>query len=145
MSRETEFLTRHKEDLRQAAELCRELQKQAVQVTPRQRKYLALRALCKRLEGSCRQMAHERGDDFTWLQAAHHYAQTDKVIQKLRSSGHWLKFGPLADVFEAGIAKIDRLAHTATGVTSRSTSSLLILPKFLRGDAPVTPGGIILP
>ena len=41
MSRETEFLTRHKDDLRQAAELCRDLQRQVNEVSPRQRKYFA--------------------------------------------------------------------------------------------------------
>jgi hypothetical protein len=143
VSRESEFLTRHKEDLRLAAELCRELQKQHIQVTPRQARYLRLLAICRRLEGSARQMAHERGDDFTWLQVGHHYHKVGEMVTKLRHEAKWLKFGPLADVFEAGIAKIDRLATAATGVTSRSTSPLLILPRFLQPK--VTPGGIIIP
>lgn len=143
MSRETEFLTRHKEDLRQAAELCHSLQKEAVEVRPRQKRYMELKAICKRLEGSCRQMAHERGDDFTWLQMAHHYHRVSESVSQLRKAGQWLKFGAMAEVFGAGLARLDRLATAATGLTSRSTSPLLILPSFLRPRT--TPGGIILP
>ena len=143
MSRESEFLTRHKEDLRKAAELCRDLQRQAIEVSPRQKRYLQLLALCKRLEGSSRQMAHERGDDFTWLQMGHHYNQVAKMAMRLRHEGKWLRFGALADVFDAGAAKIDRLATVANGVTSMSASPLLLLPPFLRPK--VSAGGIILP
>jgi hypothetical protein len=143
VSRETEFLTRHKEDLRLAAELCRELQRQAIEVTPRQRKYLRLLAVCKRLEGSARQMAHERGDDFRWLQIGHHYHKVSEMVMRLRHEGHWLRFGALADVFEAGIAKVEKLATAANGMTSMSTSPLLLLPQFLRSK--VTAGGIIIP
>jgi hypothetical protein len=143
MSRETEFLGRHKEDLRVAAEICRELQKQAVMPTPRQKTYLRLRATCKRLEGSCRQMAHERGDDFTWLQAAHHYNKVSEAAQQLRKKGEWLRFGKLAEVFDASLPKVERLATIANGVTSLSTSPLLVLPPFLRPK--VTAGGIIIP
>ena len=143
MSRETEFLGRHKEDLRVAAEICRELQKQAVMPTPRQKTYLRLRATCKRLEGSCRQMAHERGDDFTWLQAAHHYNKVSEAAQQLRKKGEWLRFGKLAEVIDASLPKVERLATIANGVTSLSTSPLLVLPPFLRPK--VTAGGIIIP
>ena len=143
MSRETEFLGRHKEDLRVAAEICRELQKQAVMPTPRQKTYLRLRATCKRLEGSCRQMAHERGDDFTWLQAAHHYNKVSEAAQQLRKKGEWLRFGKLAEVFDASLPKVERLATIANGVTSLSTSPLLVLPPFLRPK--VTAGGVIIP
>ena len=143
MSRETEVLGRHKEDLRVAAEICRELQKQAVMPTPRQKTYLRLRATCKRLEGSCRQMAHERGDDFTWLQAAHHYNKVSEAAQQLRKKGEWLRFGKLAEVFDASLPKVERLATIANGVTSLSTSPLLVLPPFLRPK--VTAGGIIIP
>ena len=143
MSRESEFLTRHKEDLRKAAELCRDLQRQAVEVTPRQKRYLQLVVICKRLEGSCRQMAHERGDDFTWLQMGHHYNKVSQMITRLRHSGHWLRFGAMADVFDAGLVRVEKLAHMANGVTSMSSSPLLLLPPFLRPK--VSPGGIILP
>ena len=145
MSRESEFLTRHKDDLRIAAEICRDLQKQAVEVTPRERKYLVLRAVCKRLEGTCRQMGHERGDDFTWLQMGHHYHRVSETIQNLRRTGQWLKFGAMAEVFEAGSVRLDKLANTPTRTTSASATTL-VLPRFLRGlGMPTTPGGIILP
>ena len=105
--------------------------------------YLRLRATCKRLEGSCRQMAHERGDDFTWLQAAHHYNKVSEAAQQLRKKGEWLRFGKLAEVFDASLPKVERLATIANGVTSLSTSPLLVLPPFLRPK--VTAGGIIIP
>ena len=143
MSRETEFLTRHKEDLRLAAELCRELQRQAIEVTPRQKTYLRLLAVCKRLEGAMRQMAHERGDNFWWLQRAHHYHKVSVMVMRLRHEGHWPQFGPLAEVFGAGIAKVEQQAKQASGVSSMSTSPLLLLPPFLRPK--VSAGGIILP
>ena len=111
--------------------------------TPRQKTYLRLRATCKRLEGSCRQMAHERGDDFTWLQAAHHYNKVSEAAQQLRKKGEWLRFGKLAEVFDASLPKVERLATIANGVTSLSTSPLLVLPPFLRPK--VTAGGIIIP
>src|SRR5580698_6406847 len=71
MSRESEFLTRHRDDLKRGAELCRLLQGNMVEARPREKHYLELRLICKRLEGTSRQMAHERGDDFTWLQLGH--------------------------------------------------------------------------
>jgi|FreactcultureFD7_1027221.scaffolds.fasta_scaffold05845_6 hypothetical protein len=143
MSRETEFLTRHKEDLTQAAEMCRTLQRQAVEVSPRHRTYLRLLQTCKRLEGTCRQMAHERGDDFTWLQLGHHYHAVSRKVTALRHEGKWLLFGKLAEVFEAGMPQVGRLATTATGLTSMSTSPLLILPPYLRGGK--MDGRIIVP
>ena len=142
MSRETEFVTRHKEDLIRAAELCRLLQRNALEPRPRELQYLELTKICKRLEGSSRQMAHERGDDFTWLQLGHHYAQVAKLVQKLRRGLKWMAFGELAKVFEAGAVRVERLANTATGTTSMNGSPLLILPRYLQ---PKPAGGLILP
>jgi HPt (histidine-containing phosphotransfer) domain-containing protein len=146
MSRESEFLQRHKEDLRRAIELCRQLESNLAQMSLRGRPTRELMAICKRLEGSCRQMAHERGDDYTWLQLGHHYAQLQKLVLRLRTKEKWGQFGDLAKVFEVGIQKIDRLAETARGITSMSSSPLVILPKFLRGQGvPISPSGLILP
>lgn len=131
MSRETEFLTRHTEDLRKAAELCRLLQRNVVEKQPREVKYLDLMAICKRLEGTSRQMAHERGDDFTWLSLGQHYFKVGEAVRKCRRRGDWMRFGQLADVFEAGVVKLQRMAELATGRTSMSASGL-ILPPHLR-------------
>jgi hypothetical protein len=144
MSREYEFLARHREDLKRGAELCRFLQSQAKAATPRELKYLELRKVCERLEGSARQMAHERGDDFRWLSLANHYVNVGKMVQKLRRSGHWLPFGKLAEVFEAGESRLDRLASMANGITSLNPSGLLILPPHMRVD-PAPKPGLILP
>jgi hypothetical protein len=143
MSRETEFVQRHKEDLRRAIELCRQLEKNQVEMSLRGRPTRELMAVCKRLESTCRQMAHERGDDFTWLQLGHHYAQLQKLVLRLRTKEKWAQFGDLAKVFEVGIAKFDQLTAQARGLTSLSTSPLLILPKFLRNQP--QPSGLILP
>lgn len=141
MSRETEFLDRHKEDLRIGAELCRLLQTNAREASPREQRYLRLMQICKRLENTCRQMAHERGDDYTWLQLGNHYFKVGEMVRNLRRGKKWLSFGALAEVFDAGVPKIDRLAHTANGVTSLNSSSLLILPEYLR---PKPAGGLLL-
>jgi hypothetical protein len=141
MSRETEFLTRHKEDLRRAVELCRLLQRNMVEIAPRTLQYLELRAICKRLEGTSRQMAHERGDDFSWLQLGDLYFRVSKAVTKARNKHDWAAFGEIAKVFEAGIVRVERLATAATGITSRSTSPLLILPRYLQPK----PNGLILP
>jgi hypothetical protein len=145
MSRESEFLTRHKDDLKRGAELCRLLQGNMVEARPREKHYLELRLICKRLEGTSRQMAHERGDDFTWLQLGHHYVDVGKKIQALRRAQKWAMFGKMAEVFDAGLARIDRLATAATGLTSLNSSSLLILPKFLRSTPANDASKIILP
>lgn len=142
MSRETEFIQRHTDDCRRGAELCRILQGNANQPSSRELHYLELMTICKRLEGTCRQMAHERGDDFRWLTLGNHYFKVGEMVRKVRRRNDWMRFGQLADVFMVGIEKIKLLATTATGLSSMNASSLLILPPHLR---PKPGGGIILP
>jgi hypothetical protein len=143
VSRESEFLKRHKDDLTRAAEVCKLLQRNVVEKAPRTQHYLELMRITKRLEGTCRQLAHERGDDFTWLRLGDLYVRVGKSIQSARNGLKWAAFGDIAKVFEAGIARLDRLAHTANGITSLSRSSLLILPAHLQSKP--SAGGLILP
>lgn len=143
MSRETEFIQSHTDDLRRACELCRVLQGNANQPSPRELHYLELMRICKRLEGTCRQMAHERGDDFTWLSLGNHYFRVGEMVRRQRRRKDWMQFGNLAKVFEAGVAKIQKLAETATGRTSLNSSSLLILPSHMRPKP--SGGGLIIP
>ena len=146
MSRETEFLTRHKDDLKRGAELCRLLQKNAIEPAPRERHYLELRLICRRLEGTSRQMAHERGDDFRWLSLGNHYVEVGKMILRLRRTGKWMAFADLAKVFEVGLRRIDMLATQATGLTSISgTQPFLVLPPHLRKEAANSNSSLILP
>lgn len=142
MSRETEFLQRHKEDCQRGAELCRVLQGNMVTPRPREMHYLELMQICKRLEGTSRQMAHERGDDFTWLSLGNHYFRVGEMIRKVRRRKDWMRFGGLAEVFDAGVIRVQRLAEAATGRSSMSASSL-ILPAHLRPAKPG--GGLIIP
>ena len=68
MSREYEFLARHREDLKRGAELCRFLQSQAKAATPRELKYLELRKVCERLEGSARLAPTPNAEDTLLLE-----------------------------------------------------------------------------
>jgi hypothetical protein len=139
MSRESEFLTRHKEDLVRGSELCRLLQRNMIEKQPRELHYLELMKICKRLEGTARQMAHERGDDFTWLSLGNLYFKTGEMVRKCRRRQDWMRFGDLSNVFQAGVSRIDKIAHAATGRSSLSASGL-ILPAHMR---PAPTGRII--
>jgi hypothetical protein len=143
MSRETEFLGRFRDDCKRAVELCVALQKQAVEISPREMSYLELRVICKRLEGICRQMAHERGDDFTWLELSNYHVKVSNQIHKLRRLERWLDFGKMADVFRLSLRRIQELAERASGLTSMSASPLLLLPPYLRDKPPQRSGLIV--
>ena len=136
MAQEHEVLARCRDDLRRGKELCLSLKKNAIEHAPRELSYIELKTLCRRLEESCRQMAHERGDDerrmaFPWIELAHHFKKLADAVQKLRRGHRWLLFGDLAEVFERHTRNIAILANRATGNTSLS-GQLLILPPWLR-------------
>jgi hypothetical protein len=165
MSQESEFLERHRADLRQAAELCTLLQRGAVELVERRQRHLrALRRLCRSMGAACRVVAMERGEDeirgsgefgaFPWLERANFYAaKVPAVIDRIARDGRtwsgspaWLQFGQVRAVFETGLAALDRLATRPSGNTSKSFrpgQSLLILPPYLQKRP--TPRGIILP
>ena len=148
MAQEHEIIARMKDDLKRGAELCRRLQKNAVEMAPREMTYMELKRLCRRLEDSCRQITHERGDDerrtgFTWLELSNHFKKLSDAIQSRVRECKWLEFGKLAEVFDLNLKRIPELAEKRSEQSSLS-GQLLILPRHLRGDVPKN-SGLILP
>jgi hypothetical protein len=145
MSRETEDFTLAREAMRRSIELCNELKLNANEPSPRTLKYIELRKMVKRVEKICRDISHERGDDFTWLELGNYFGtKLDKAVQFYRNNHRWTKFGELAAVFELCLHKFEILANRKTEVSSFSRERpLLLLPQFLRKTP--QPGRIILP
>lgn len=144
MLTEAEIMAQHQASLRQARECCLKLQRNAVEVSPRGAVYMDLKAALKRLEGTCRQMGHMRGDA-RWFRLATLYAgrelriaasrtgaearqapSAEVLARKYLLTGDWLKFGQLAALFELGLRRADELATRKT--ERRGT---LILPPYM--------------
>lgn len=143
MLTEPEILSQHQASLRQARECCLALQINAVETRPRGALYIDLKLALKRLEGTCRQLAHNRGDA-RWLRLAQVYMGKDKTLpasrtgielrtspsaeaiaERLFRGGQWLAFGELAKVFELGLRRADALATRKT-----ERPGTLILPPW---------------
>lgn len=122
MLSEPEILSQHQASLRQARERCLALHKQLVETSPRGRHHIQLREACKRLEGTCRQMGHYRGD-FRWFSLGGVYAKAWKKADEMFVGNRWAGFGELAKLFEQGIRKADDLATRRT-----EKKGTLILP-----------------
>jgi hypothetical protein len=154
MNREKEFLEKYRADLRRAIELCGFLQRGAVELVEyRQRHLRELRRRLQTIEGACRQIAMERGEDeirgsdefgaFPWLEKANFFgSKVRKAVDRIARDGRtdrgknaWLLMKDVALVFQKAIAHLDRMADRPTGNSSlsfRPTQSLLILPPWLR-------------
>lgn len=143
MLTEHQIMTQHLASLRQAREACLKLMRQAAETSPRGAVYMDLKAAIKRIEGTCRQMGHARGDA-RWFRLATIYAgretriaasRTGEDVRRVPSAevlarkfflgNQWLKFGDLATLFEVGLRRADELASRKT--ERRGT---LILPPW---------------
>lgn len=125
MLSESEILSQHQASLRQARELCLELQRNAVETRPRGAVYMDLKDCCKRLEGSARQAGHWRGD-YRWFNLGIYYAKVQKQIRKSFVVGRWMDFGQFALIFAKGLRCLDELATRPTG-----HAGTLILPPHM--------------
>ena len=145
MLTESETLSQHRASLREARECCLRLQRNAVETSPRGAVYMDLKAALKRIEGTCRQMGHMRGDA-RWFRLATIYAGRETRIAASRTGAEmretpsaevlarkyfltndWLAFGQLAKLFELGLRRADELAHAKT-----ERLGTLILPPYMR-------------
>jgi hypothetical protein len=113
--REPEFVSKHKEALREAREACLKLARTVVEPGPRGTYSLQLAKANKALTGTCRQMFHWRGDDATWLKWGAIYGNADKTAQMLRMKNRWGEFAQLAELYVRGQKVIDDLATRPTG------------------------------
>lgn len=127
---ESEIIARHKQALSDARGECDWLAAQERSkwekgtARPRGRHYMNLRDALNKLEGSCRQMAHWRGDA-RWLKLATIYQRAMPMCQRWYMAQKWLQFGQLAEVFESGQARMAYLRDGRTG----ALSSRPILPE----------------
>ncbi len=144
MTTEAEIISQHQASLRQARERCLILQKNQVEPRPSFAHHIALLGACKRLEGTCRQMGHMRGDA-RWFRLATLYmgneatlpasrtgveARTQRsagdMVNRLYNSRNWAGFGQLAELFERGMRQVDELATRQT-----ERKGTLILPPWM--------------
>lgn len=144
MASEHEIIEQHRASLREARECCLKLRKNAVEPSPRGAVYMDLKAALKRLEGTCRQMGHMRGDA-RWFRLATVYAGREQTIAASRTGtearqfasaevlarryflcGEWLAFGGLAQLFALGLRRLDELAERKT-----ERAGTLILPPWM--------------
>lgn len=115
MLTESEILSQHRGQLRIAFEACERLKMNAVEPRPRGHDYRQLKDATAKLEGTCRQMFHWRGDEAEWLRLGAIYARAAKTAHRLFLAESWALFGSLAELFQAGMRRVDDLAERPTG------------------------------
>jgi hypothetical protein len=123
MSREPEFIAKHKEALAQAYEACQALKMNAVDPAPRGWHYQRLVAANKELDGTCRQLFHWRGDDARWLKLGAIYTRASKVAARCLMLEKWAEFHQLAALYELGARRLMEMAERPTG---RSIDKLVL-------------------
>jgi hypothetical protein len=129
MLTEPELLSQHRAQLRIGLEACQKLKMNAVEPSPRGQAYADLVDALKKLEGTCRQMFHWRGDDARWIKLGAVYARALPLVQRLRLMEKWAAFGSLEDLFELGLRRVTDLAERPTG----RSQGKLILPGDIHG------------
>lgn len=123
MTTEAEILSRHLDDLNIARVACQKLRRNEIEAVPRGQPYMDLRDAMKRLENSCRQMFHWRGDDARWLRLGAVYARAQRSAQQHLWREQWAAFGEMQKLFELGLRRIDELGTRPTG---RSIDKLIL-------------------
>lgn len=123
MLTEHEILSQHSDQLRIAYERCHTLKMNAVEAMPRGVAYADLKSAIRKLEGTCRQMFHWRGDDARWLRLAAMYARSEKLARRLLITEDWHAYGTMAELFEMGLRNFADLAERPTG---RSIGKLIL-------------------
>jgi len=132
---EREILDRHLQSLGIARGCCQRLGRQADpdKAAPRGPDYTLLKEQLDLLEGSCRQIAHYRGDA-RWLRLGILYAKTRRSAQAAFIGMRWKWFGELAALFEQGLVNMIELRDGKTGrpssspILPRNPSAFLHLP-----------------
>ncbi len=135
MLTEQEILDRHKQSLQEAFDAAQWLatQQRADNAAPRGRRYAALRRALDELEGSCRQMAHWRGDA-RWLKLGTIYTRAMQLAQRKYIGQRWVDFGTMSQIFAKGLRSMDELATRPTGksgiILPTMGTDWLILPDW---------------
>ena len=147
---ENEILSRHKQALGEAHQAAQMLGKNAdpEYLEPRSRHYGNLKRALNNLEGSCRQMAHWRGDA-RWLRLGVIYARAMRGAQAKFVGQRWAWFNELMSLFVLGQVRLDELQNMKTGRLSSSPilpsnpSAWLHLPDHKVPMPPMPPGHLI--
>lgn len=121
---EREILDRHIQSLGEADRACERLARNADSnyLSPRGKDYGDLKRALTLMEGTCRQMAHYRGDT-RWLKLGVVYAKAMRGSQAKFVGQRWAWYGELRALFRLGHVRLAELAEQKTG------RSGLILPK----------------
>ena len=134
---EADILSKHTQCLKEAAECCQLLARNAdpEKIGPRGHIYGNLRRALKSLEGTCRQMNYFR-EDTRWIQLGILYAKAMRTSSALFANQNWLGFGQLRQLFENGLRRMDDLANMKTGqkgpILPTRPSNWLIMPDVQR-------------
>lgn len=115
MLTEAEILSQHVDQLKIAKECCDRLKMNAVEISPRGFVYMQLIGANKKLDGTCRQLFHWRGDDARWIKLGSVYVRAMKVAARLMLKEQWAAFGALAQLYELGQRRVDELGTRPTG------------------------------
>jgi hypothetical protein len=134
---EREILDRHLQALGMARGACQRLGRQAdpEKAAPRGPDYSLLKEQLDLIEGTCRQLAHYRGDA-RWLRLGMLYARTRRSAQYAFIGMNWLWFNDLQSLFSQGIVNMIELRDGKTGRASSSPilpknpSAFLVTPDF---------------
>ena len=132
MLSENEILSRHKQALSEAKIACERLSRNAdpEYIRPRGEWYAALRSALMALEGSCRQLAHFRGDG-RWLRLGILYGKEMRYCQAKFVGQRWGWFGQRVQLYVLGQRSIDEL-DAKTGrigpILPSRPSDWLVLP-----------------
>jgi hypothetical protein len=135
MLSEREILDRHRQALGEAKRACQKLSRNAdpEYIAPRGEWYAELRSSLMLLEGSCRQLAHHRGDA-RWLKLGILYGKTMRSCQSRFVGQRWAWFGQLTQLFVIGQRNIDDL-DKSTGrigpILPARPSDWLLLPNHV--------------
>lgn len=138
---EQDILDRHTQSLKEALDHCQWLggQQDECNAAPRGGRYVRLRRALDELEGSCRQMAHFRGDA-RWVKLGTIYAKAMQLAQRLYIGQRWGEFGKMTMLFAKGLHSADQIANRRTGTMGTilpgsdllpgSASNWIILPDW---------------
>ncbi len=135
MLTENEILDRHVQSLREAKDHCLWLAAQQADgmTAPRGGRYVRLRKALDQLEGSCRQMAHFRGDA-RWIRLGVVYGRAMPLAQAKYIGQNWKAFGAMVAIFDKGLRSVDELATRKTGtmgaILPSRASDWLIFPEW---------------
>ena len=109
MLSESEIYSVLSDNFRIAREQC-----EAIGRGPNGPAYVRLGRAIDKIEGCCRQMGHWRGDA-RWFRLGMIYKEGREAAKTLYLGQRWGEFSRFSQVWEAGLARVTRLAESATG------------------------------